>query len=90
MERTTGCIAIRAAIHSVSVLPKSNFMIIDEGFGSIEGENVTSTINCIKDISKDFKFVLVISHLQTVKDFVDSSITITKNDDGTSRIIYGN
>jgi len=91
MERTTGCIAIRAAIHSVSVLPKSNFMIIDEGFGSIEGDNVTSTINCIKDISKDFKFVLVISHLQTVKDFVDSSITIEKSSsDGQSRINFGN
>lgn len=88
MERTVGCLAIRAALHAVSVLPKSNFMIIDEGFGVLEGDNIQNCLAFLRDISKNFKFVLVISHTQEIKDFMDYSINVVKNDDGTSQVMY--
>lgn len=87
MERTVGCLAIRAALHAVSVLPKSNFMIVDEGFGVLEGDNIQSCLAFLRSISKNFKFVLVISHTQEIKDFMDYSINVVKNEDGTSKVV---
>ena len=42
MERFISSLAIRVALMNASNLPKSNFMIIDEGLGTLDVENLGS------------------------------------------------
>lgn len=78
MEKFISSLAIRNALISVSSLPRPNFIAIDEGFGTLDRSNV-GTIPLFFDFLKSrFKFVLIISHIETMKDNIDSHIEISK------------
>ena len=47
--------------------------------------NLTSLFNTLKDM---FDFVIVISHIDSVKSQCDDYMTIDKNKDGSSKINY--
>ena len=68
-EKTIAAMAIRLALLSVSNLPKSNIFILDEPGTALEL------------VKSYFKNVLLISHLDSLKDCVDIQITIDKNGD---------
>lgn len=76
MEKMMASIAIRAALIRVSNLPKSDLFIIDEGFGTLDGKNIESCSSLLRELSKYFKSILVISHIDTIKDSVDKVIEI--------------
>ncbi len=85
MERFISSIAIRVALMNISNLPKSNFIAVDEGFGALDSDNLTS-MNLLFNILKSyFDFVIIISHLDTMRDVVDHLIEI-KIDNGFSFI----
>ena len=42
MEKMIASLAIRVALINVSSLPKSDIFVIDEGFGTLDSENLTS------------------------------------------------
>lgn len=85
MEKFVSSLAIRNALISVSSLPRPNFIAIDEGFGTLDRNNV-GTIPLFFDFLKSrFKFVLVVSHIETMRDNVDSHIEIHKVN-GRSRV----
>lgn len=86
MERFIVNIAIRVALISVSSLPRSNFLIVDEGFGSLDSDNANNLYMLLDYLKQQFDFVLIISHLDYVKDMVDSVIEIKKLN-GFSKII---
>ena len=87
MERFIGSLAIRIALITISNLPKPNFLIIDEGLGSLEKKNLLN-MNTLFSILKDqFDFIIVISHLEAVRDMVDNLMEIEVTD-GFSKIQY--
>ena len=85
MERFISSLAIRVALMNASNLPKSNFMIIDEGLGTLDVENLGSMHTLFNILKTQFDFLIVISHLDAVRDMVDSLIEI-KREDGFSYI----
>lgn len=86
MEKTVSAIAIRASLTNVSTLPQSNIFVIDEGFGSLDTDNLQS-VNILLDRLKNmFNTVIIISHIDYMKDFVDTTIDIGKDTDGFSVI----
>lgn len=76
MEKMMSSIAIRAALINVSNLPKSDLFIVDEGFGALDGKNLEACASLLRELSKNFKSVIVISHVDGIKDVVDHIIEI--------------
>ena len=85
MERFVSSLAIRVALLNASNLPKSNFLIIDEGFGVLDAEHLHSMQTLFNLLKTHFDFILIVSHLETARDMVDNLIEI-KKEDGYSQI----
>jgi len=77
-EKTLSAMAIRLALLSVSSLPKSDIFILDEPGTSLDEENMQGFVDILSIIKSYFKTVLLISHLESLKDCVDMQITIDK------------
>jgi DNA repair exonuclease SbcCD ATPase subunit/DNA repair exonuclease SbcCD nuclease subunit len=77
-EKTIAAMAIRLALLSVSSLPKSDIFILDEPGTALDEENMQGFIDILDLIRSYFKTVLLISHLDSLKDCVDMQITIDK------------
>jgi DNA repair exonuclease SbcCD ATPase subunit len=80
MERFVSSLAIRVALMNVSNLPKPNFLIIDEGFGTLDNEHLNSMQSLFNSLKTHFDFILIISHLDNARDMVDNLIEIKKED----------
>jgi len=79
-EKSLASIAIRLALLTVSSLPTSDMLILDEPGTSLDGENLAGFIRVLETLKVYFKVVFLVSHLDTLKDAVDMQINIEKND----------
>jgi DNA repair exonuclease SbcCD ATPase subunit len=79
-EKTVAAMAIRLALLSVSSLPKGNIFILDEPGTALDAENMEGFIRILQLIKMYFKTVILISHVDSLKDIVDVEITIDKID----------
>jgi len=84
-EKTLCAMAIRLALLSVSSLPKSDLFILDEPGTALDEENMEGFIRILELIKVYFKNVLLISHLDSLKDCVDMQVAIEKKD-GYARV----
>jgi exonuclease SbcC len=78
MEKMVSSLAIRVALINISSLPKTDLLIIDEGFGALDEMNVEACNRLLESLKKWFKNILVISHVDAVKDAVDNTIEIMR------------
>jgi len=79
MEKMMSSLAIRVALINVSMLPKSDILIIDEGFGALDDTNVEACGRLLQSLKKYFKSIFIISHVESIKDGVDNLIEIRKS-----------
>jgi len=79
-EKTIAAMAIRLALLSVSSLPKGSIFILDEPATALDAENMEGFIRILEMIKNQFKTVLLISHLDSLKDAVDKQIVIDKQE----------
>lgn len=77
-EKFALSLAMRVALINISNLPRPNFLIIDEGFGVLDAENLSMMNSLFTYLKTNFDFILIVSHLETLRDMVDSHIEITK------------
>ena len=68
MEKFVSSLAIRIGLINISTLPRPNFLVIDEGFGSLDGDNIANMEGAFQYLKTQFDFVLIVSHLDTIKD----------------------
>ena len=78
MERFISSLAIRVGLMNVSNLPRSNFLAIDEGWGTMDSENLNSVAQLFQYMKTQFQFSLVVSHIESMRDFVDTLLEIKK------------
>jgi DNA repair exonuclease SbcCD ATPase subunit len=76
MEKMMASLAIRVALINISSLPKTNLLVIDEGFGALDAANVEACNRLLQSLKRWFRNILVISHVDGVKDVVDSVLDI--------------
>ena len=79
-EKTIASMAIRLAFLTVSSLPKSDLFILDEPGTALDEENMEGFVRILDMVKGYFKTVLLISHLDSLKDCVDMQINIEKRD----------
>ena len=78
MEKMMASLAIRVALMNLTTLPRCDLLMIDEGFGALDETNVEACSGLLQNLKKWFKSILVISHVDAVKDSVDNVIEISK------------
>ena len=79
-EKTIAAMAIRLALLSVSSLPKGDIFILDEPGTALDADNMEGFVRILDVVKSYFKTVLLITHLDSLKDCVDTQITIDKVD----------
>jgi DNA repair exonuclease SbcCD ATPase subunit/DNA repair exonuclease SbcCD nuclease subunit len=79
MEKMMSSLAIRVALINVSSLPKTDILLIDEGFGTLDETNIEACNSLLISLKKWFKNIIIISHVDAVKDVVDDVIDISLN-----------
>jgi DNA repair exonuclease SbcCD ATPase subunit len=87
MEKFVSGLAIRVALINICNLPRPNFLVIDEGFGTLDSDNLSSLFMMMQYLKTQFDFIWVISHLEQLRDIVDGLIEIKKID-GVSSIDF--
>jgi exonuclease SbcC len=80
-EKTLASIAIRLALLSVTSLPVSDLFIMDEPGTALDENNLHGFIKILDMIKSYFKTVLIISHLDVLKECVDGQIIINRKGD---------
>ena len=86
MEKMMASIAIRVALINVSTLPKTNILMIDEGFGALDETNLESCGKLLQSLKKYFRNIIIISHIDQIKEVVDNSIDIMRK--GVDSYVY--
>lgn len=87
MEKFVSGLAIRVALINICNLPRPNFLVIDEGFGTLDANNLSSLFMMMQYLKTQFDFIWMISHLEQMRDIVDGLIEIKKID-GFSKIDF--
>jgi exonuclease SbcC len=77
-EKTIAAMAIRLALLNVSNLPKGDIFILDEPGTALDEENMEGFTRILELIKANFRTVLLVSHLDGLKDIVDDQIVIEK------------
>jgi len=87
MEKFISSLAIRTSLISITSLPRPNFIAIDEGFGTLDSNNLNSIFMLFDYLKSRFDFFITISHLDTMRDLMDHLIEI-KKENSFSKIQY--
>ena len=88
MEKFVSSLALRVGLINVSNLPSPNFLVIDEGFGTLDTDNLSNMKGAFDYLKTRFDSVFIISHLDTIKDFMDYLLPVNVDDKGFSKVIY--
>lgn len=78
MEKTIAALAIRVALINISSLPKTDMFIIDESFGPLDPASVEACNRLLTSLKRYFKTIIVITHVEGVKDVADHIIEVQK------------
>jgi len=87
MERFVASLAIRASLINISSLPRTNFLVIDEGLGNLDGNMLTSIGMMFDYLKTQFQFIIMISHIDSSKDIAEKHIELHK-DNGYSKLNF--
>ncbi len=88
MEKFVSSLALRVGLINVSNLPSPNFLVIDEGFGTLDTDNLSNMKGAFDYLKTRFDSVFIISHLDTIKDFMDYLLPVNVDEKGFSKVIY--
>lgn len=89
MEKMISSLVIRAALMQLTPLPKLDSLIIDEGFDALDQNNLGNVVKLLYKLKEKFKAIYVITHIQSLKEYMDQIIEISQNaDTKQSKIDY--
>ncbi len=88
MERLLSSVAIRAAMTNITPLPHPSLFIIDEGFGALDGEYISNMNILLRNLKNIFPTILIITHVEAMKEHTDECIELTVDAEGESNIVH--
>ena len=84
-EKMIASMAIRLALTNISSLPKPDVFILDEPATALDSELLQNFSKLLLMLKNNFKCVMMISHMEALKDACDMIIEI-ENNDGYARV----
>lgn len=88
-ERTAASLALRTVLANISTLPKMNCIIFDEILGRVSKENYENMRTLYEKILENYDYIIQISHLEEIKDWHNTIITV-KKDVNVSKLAIAN
>lgn len=88
MEHFIVNISLKITLGKLSVLPKCGLLIIDEGVSVLDKEHIEKFHIIAKFLKTNYKNVIIISHIDGIKDFIAQFITINKHSNKDSYINF--
>jgi len=85
MEKFVSALALRVSLINISNLPRSNFLVVDEGMSALDASNLPMLHTLFDYLNSSFDFIIIISHLDAMRDMVDKQLEI-KKENGFSKI----
>jgi len=79
-EKTLAAMAIRIALINITNMPKPNVFILDEPGTALDNDNMEGFIRILDLVKNYFDITVLISHIDQLKDSVDTNIEISRND----------
>jgi len=79
MEKMVSSLAIRAALMELTPLPKLDSLIIDEGFDALDQNNLGNVVKILCKLKEKFKAIYVITHIPSLKEYMDNIIEINQD-----------
>ncbi len=63
-----------------------NFIALDEIFGSQDRERRKNVLNALAELKKQFKQIILITHIEDIKDSLEHIIKVYEDEDGISHV----
>ena len=67
-----------------------NFLILDEIFGSQDQVRKRNIVNAFDQLSKQFSQIVLITHVEDMKDLINGAILVREKEDGSSEVLVTN
>lgn len=77
-------VALRVGLMRASNLPKPNVLILDEPFEGLDIKRIDNIISMFESLKKWFKKIIIISHMDIIKDTADDFIEIVATEKKSS------
>jgi exonuclease SbcC len=81
-------LAISAVVTERSTI-QTNFIILDEIFGSQDAFRKRNIIQALNALSKKFRQIFLITHIEDVRDYMEHVLRVTEDEDGVSWVSWG-
>ncbi len=81
-------LAISAVVSERSAI-QTNFIILDEIFGSQDAFRKRNIILALNELSKKFRQIFLITHIEDVKDYMEYVLRVTEDEEGVSWVKIG-
>ncbi|MBL7118040.1 MAG: SMC family ATPase [Candidatus Syntrophoarchaeum sp.] len=81
-------LAISAVVTERSAI-QTNFIILDEIFGSQDALRKRNIITALNELSKKFRQIFLITHIEEVKDYMEYVLRVTEDEEGASWVRMG-
>jgi hypothetical protein len=78
-EKFVGSLFLRIGLIKISNLPKANFLAVDEGWSNFDYDNMNNVGMIMDYLRNEFDFVILVSHLQSMREQTDQQINIKIN-----------
>ena len=88
MEHFIVNISLKITLGKLSVLPKCGLLIIDEGVSVLDKEHIEKFHIIANFLKTNYKNIIIISHIDGIKDFIAHFITINKHSNNDSHIYF--
>ena len=80
-------IAFKCALNKMAISYKSDFIIIDEGFGSFDSDKINKISELFDVLKKEFNKCIIISHMEKIKNMNNKVLSVIRDNNGYSKII---
>ena len=77
-ELTAAALALRAVLADVSMIPRSQNLVLDEIFGRVAIDNFDNMKKLIDKIGKSYETIFMISHHSELVDWCDRRVLVSK------------
>ena len=89
-ELTAAALALRSVLADLSTIPRCGTLVLDEVWGRVSKENYENMKNLITKISQSYDSMILISHLDEIRDWCQNHIVVRKEDNVSTLLLKQN
>lgn len=89
-ELTAAALALRSVLADLSTIPRCGTLVLDEVWGRVSKENYENMKNLITKISQSYDSMILISHMDEIRDWCQNHIVVRKEDNVSTLLLRQN